>query len=380
MRRYILLLALLTVTVLSCNEEDDKAIKTSSVDQNFPSWINGFPSVVTGATSIDLVVETTDAGKVYYVISDTNITLTPEELISEASNPTIGGIKYSGVLAVQAKTKTIQTIEKLSEHHKYFSYILAEPKSAAGTDAIRTIPFTTRVRQDTAQFFSQSENRHVNYLLYRPETVFKNTGQKQPIIIFLGGFGEKATAEHPINLLQNGLLPDYIQRGNDVPMMVMSIQHIHEIWRNELIQEGIDYALENFEADKDRIYLVGTSGGAFGVWNFAEAFPERIAAIVPISGGIEKENACRLRSVAVWAFTNHSDPLVPPGKTVSLIKAINNCSPVTEAKLVMFPDTGHNCWKRVFDKKHPDWSKSPNVDRVDIFAWLLQQSRNSGGN
>jgi predicted peptidase len=371
-----LLLLLLIATVFACSDDDTGGRTTAS---NNAAWVNGFPKIRHGATSVDLEIETKDSSKIYYVVADENLTFTADELVEQAESPTSASIQSNGVAEARPQQIALATIEKLSESKRYFLYVLAVPEGSPSTASeVQKIEFTTNVRQDTASFFSAYEKREVTYLLYRPEDVFKNPEMKYPIVFFLGGFGERATNNRPVNIIQNGLLPEYIHKGNNVPMMVMSIQHVREVWHNELINEAMEYALKNLPVDKNRVFMVGTSGGAFGVWDFAQEFPQRVAAIVPISGGGDESKACRLRNIAVWAFTNAADPLVHPGESVGMIRAINACAPTTEAKLNIFPDRGHDCWRRVFDRNHPDWSKSPQAERYDIFDWLMKQDSKAG--
>jgi predicted peptidase len=364
------------IAIWSCHNDDptEETKIVQSPDQR--GWNEGFPAIAVGATSVDFSFETTAASIIYYHISEEPLKLSAEDLVKVVSSPSNSPNKFSGSRELNPNEISVATIKELKEGKKYYSYILAKNKiNDASPNTIREIPFTTAIRQDTRQFHSNSENREVNYLIYRPEEIIKNPNKKYPIIFFLGGFGEMATEHKKINLIQNGLLPEYIQKGNDVPMIVMSVQHIHQEWQNPLINEAMDFAFKNYQIDKNKVYLVGTSGGAFGVWNFAESFAGRLTAIVPISGGGDFTRACTLKALAVWAFHNDQDDLVPPGKSIQMVEAVNECSPIIPAKLLIFPDKGHNCWRRVFDKNHPDWQKSPGVERVDIFQWLLSQSR-----
>jgi predicted peptidase len=366
---YILIL----IAIFSCHDDDPTEETKIIQSQDQGGWSEGFPAIAIGATSVDFSFETTVPSIIYYLISEEPLKLSPEDLVKAVSS---SSNKFSGSRELNSNEISVETIGELKEGKKYYSYILSKNEiNDASQNTIREMPFTTAIRQDTRQFHSDSENREVNYLIYRPEEVIKNPNKNYPIIFFLGGFGEMATEQKKINLIQNGLLPEYIQKGNDVPMIVISVQHIHQDWQNPLINEAMDFAFKNYPIDKNKIYLVGTSGGAFGVWNFAESFPERLTAIVPISGGGDYTRACTLKALAVWAFHNDQDDLVHPGKSIQMVEAVNECSPTIPAKLLIFPDKGHNCWRRVFDKKHPDWQKSPGVERVDIFQWLLSQSR-----
>jgi hypothetical protein len=364
---------LVALAIVSCHREDDDPAAKAALDAS-PSWINASPLVRPGATSADLVFKTDREATIYYVVSEKEISLSAPLLVAESKSPTDPSIRFNGVTDVPAGTEILTSIEKLQEQKTYYAYFLAQsPGASSANDPIRDLRFKTQIRQDTVQFFSSAENREVDFLLYRPEHVFKNPNEKYPIIIFLGGLGEKATKSRRVNIIQNGLLPEYIYKGNDVPMLVMSIQHVYDDWNINLINEAIDYALAKLPVDKARVYLVGTSAGAFGVWGFAEEFADRIRAIVPISGGGDTQRACTLKNEAIWAFTNKFDHLVNPGKSINMVHAVNACAPVTPAKLNVFPDAGHDCWRRVFDKNHPDWKKSPQEQRVDIFQWLIDQ-------
>lgn len=370
------LLILSALIFISCKDDPEEVVAKSTSTKIAPAWSSGFPSVKSGATSVDIHLQTERSASIYYVITLDDVTLAPEQLITEASSPTLPSIVHASVSQALEKDAVLEDVQKLDEHQSYYAHFLAlSDGQSAADETVKKLSFTTMIRQDTSHFFSAFENRNINYLIYRPESVFKEPDAKYPIIFFLGGHGETATQARPINVIQNGLLPEYIYKGNDVPMIVMSVQHVDEDWKNELISEAMDHAFSTLPIDKSKVFLVGTSGGAFGVWEFAQEFPERISAIVPISGGGKADKACTLKDLSVWAFTNHKDDLVPPGRSIAMIKAINECSPSKEARLNIFPDEGHDCWRRVFDKNHPDWSKSPNTEKVDIFQWLLTQTR-----
>jgi pimeloyl-ACP methyl ester carboxylesterase len=369
------LFGLLLVTILfsGCkDDQEDQNVYASSGET--AHWVDGFPAVAEGATTADLTFQLQEQGTIHYIVSDVPLNLTPQQLIKESTSPSFEQIRENGSINARKSDVTVATVDQLREHTRYYAYALAG--SGSSNDSIHEISFVTKVRQDTASFKSRYEDREVNYLLYLPEEVLKYPEKKDyPIIFFLGGHGEAATGRKPINVIQNGLLPEYIYKGNDVPTMVMTIQHVNKEWKNELINEAMDFAMQHLPVDKSRVYLVGTSAGAFGVWRFAQAFPERLTAIVAASGGGDTENICRLKEIPVRAFHNQRDHLVPPGQSMKMVDAVNNCDPRIVARLDIFPDSGHNCWRRVFDPNHPDWTKSPDMNRIDIYGWLLQHSR-----
>lgn len=343
---------------------------------NAPVWSAGFPDIAHGAVSADLHFSTDIDSKVYWVIADKSLSLSPKEVKAEALKPRNPAIKFQGMEEVSGAEGAVTAVTSLQENTNYTVYMVAENTTEwVGDETVQQMAFRTHSRQDTLEYNSVAENRTVKYLLYRPEEVFKNPDKKYPIAFFLAGNGEVGTATTPIAVIHNGSLPEYIHLGNDVPMIVMSIQHIKEIWNNDLINEGIDHAIETYSVDENKMYLIGMSGGAFGAWHFAEKHPERLAALVAISGGGEPEEACNLKNMSVWAFHNRIDDVVNPGTSLNMIRALEACNPTHEVKLQLFPDPGHDCWRRVFDPNHADWARSPNIPRIKLYDWLLGQSR-----
>jgi len=354
-----------------CNEKEKENAVTPDA---LPYWVSDFPAINHGAVSADLLLQTSRPAKVYWVITEEGESYSGEQIKSISEVQKEHGI--TGNTTVRKNEPVSITVTELEENTAYTAYLVAQSTVDESLDPeVKQIDFTTHGRQDTLAFQSVAENRTVNYLLYRPEAVFKNPNEKYPIAFFMAGYGEVATEQKPIAVINNGSLAEYIYKGNDVPMIVMTIQHTRENWNTTLIHEAMDHALVNYPVDENRFYRIGMSGGAYGSWAFAQQAHERLAAMVAISGLGDPEKACNLKNLAVWGFHNAIDEIVHPGKTTSMINALQACNPTQEVKLQLFPDEGHNAWRRVFDPDHDDWRKSPDVPRIDLYNWLLDQRK-----
>ena len=364
----------LLILIWSGCSDKDKEKENAVTPDALPYWAADFPAINHGAVSADLLLNTSRPAKVYWVISGKGEAYSGEQIksISEVQKEN----DITGMATLRKDEPVSITVTGLEENTAYTAYLVAQSSDDESLDSeVKQIDFITHPRQDTSTFQSAAEDRIVNYLLYRPEVVFKSPDEKYPIAFFLAGYGEVGTEEKPIAAINNGSLAEYIYKGNDVPMMVMTIQHIREDWNTALIHEAMDYALANYPVDENRFYLIGMSGGAFGTWAFAQEAPERLAAMVAISGLGDPEEACNLKNLAVWGFHNAIDEIVHPGKTTSMINALQECNPTQEVKLQLFPDEGHNAWRRVFDPEHDDWRKSPDIPEIDLYNWLLDQSK-----
>ena len=374
MKNIVLLIFLGMIGVACSEEKEEKNTVAQTVGK--PEWSAGYPQVRVGARSADLVIKTDKQAKLFYLVTDTAMTFSATDLMREATSPSLAGVKANGTITINALEEKTQTFENLEPGKQYYFHLIARnPLDETSEVPVQTLKKATFVRQDTSEFFSQAENREVSFLIYQPEEALKNPQEKFPAIIFLGGLGEIARGNKTINLLRNGSLPDYISKGNDVPMIVISPQHVTQVWNVHMVEESINYGIKNYPIDEDRIYLVGTSAGAFGSTEYALTYPTKLAALVPISGGGKNDEACKIKNVAVWAFHNQHDDIVSPGRSITFIDALSSCAPSKEVKLQLFPDPGHNCWRRIFDPKHQDWAKTPDMERIDIYQWLLQQRR-----
>lgn len=365
----LILLLFSSIILLACS-------KDNVTPTGIPQWVEGYPKVAFGSKSADLLVNTDKSATVYWVISTKELTaVTGEDIKIEAMSPTNSSILFNGSFNVDAETEVVNTVDNLDENTKYFFYTAAENSSdLLLQEGAFVSNFTTHIRQDVKTYQSVAENRAVSYLIYQPEMALKYPNEDYPILFFLGGNGEVA-AQGQINMIRNGSLPEYISLGNDVPMLVMSIQHTVPNWNVAMIHEGVLHALATLPVDESKVYMTGISGGGFGCWNYAVAHANVLTAIVPISGGGNQAKACDLNMVAISAFHNQTDGIVGSSNSINMIQAVNNCSRTEPAELLLFPDTGHDCWRRVYNRNHPNWSKSPSVAKFDIYEWLLSKSK-----
>ena len=59
----------------------------------------------------------------------------------------------------------------------------------------------------------------------------------------------------------------------------------------KVVLQILDDVQKNYPVDKSRIYLTGLSMGGYGSWDLAMRQPARFAAVVPICGGGDPEQA-----------------------------------------------------------------------------------------
>ncbi len=219
------------------------------------------------------------------------------------------------------------------------------------------------------------------YYIYKPGG-YADDGPEYPLLLFLHGWGERGDSSKDEGVLNNVLKygpPRLIRAGQwepKYPFVVVSPQLIPEFWAPHQIHNFIDYIVENYQINTDRIYLTGLSLGGGGCWFYAGAIEEHYAAaIVPISSSGQMDLVDHLRDVPIWAFHGDEDELVDPYEnfgSVQMVESINRTDPPIRAKVTVYPNIGHNAWTITYNglgMNTPYWYDSYNMN---IYEWMLQ--------
>ena len=194
------------------------------------------------------------------------------------------------------------------------------------------------------------------YLLYLPE----HGEAPWPLVVFLHGSGQRGT--NPNVLREWG--PFLYLKHTSLPAIVASPQCLptHQ-WEPAAVMQFVDLLSEQYQVERKRIYVVGCSMGGYGAWRVAAAYPTRFAAIAPICGGGQPEDAEVLADLPIWAFHGDKDEVVPVTESERMVEAVRAAGGTP--KLTVLPGAGHGICHAV-------------CTRADLWRWLLRQ-RASGG-
>lgn len=193
------------------------------------------------------------------------------------------------------------------------------------------------------------------YLRYVPE------GQDYPLLLFLHGSGERGSDLAHVG--DHGLAD--ILAHLPEPTLVLAPQCPEDIrWIHHLegLEAILDSALANYPVDRTRIYLTGLSMGGQGTWYLGAKIPERFAALVPICGRSNPEEAERLKDLPIWVFHGAEDTVIPVSESEGMVIALQTHG--SDVKLTVYPDTEHNSW-------------TPAYREADLYTWLFNQRRDS---
>ncbi|MBE2249108.1 MAG: dienelactone hydrolase family protein [Myxococcus sp.] len=112
--------------------------------------------------------------------------------------------------------------------------------------------------------------------------------------------------------------------------------------------------------DPRRVYLVGFSMGAIGLWDLISHHRDLFTAAVPISGDLDVEAAGDLLSFPLWAFHGEHDELVSNANTRAMFAMMQRLGGV--ARYTELPGVGHDAWQQAFARR-------------ELYDWLFAQRR-----
>lgn len=176
-------------------------------------------------------------------------------------------------------------------------------------------------------------------------------------------------------LIEQGRFPEsFIVNGNNFQFVVISPQFVNWPDANN-INEIINYAVEHYKINANRIYLTGHSmgGGVTCVYAGQNTnFAKRLAAIIPIAPAFTPSSSnsqvIAEANLPVWATHNDGDTVVPVSNTISFIESINEAKPQVPAKMTIFHSDAHDAWTQTYD---PAFKES----NLNIYEWMLQYDR-----
>ena len=197
------------------------------------------------------------------------------------------------------------------------------------------------------------ENKRVeklNYLLYLP----KNANGKLPMIVMLHGAGERGDN---FDLIPVHGVAKYVMQGKEIDAIVIAPQCPNNFIWNHLtveLKELIDFAIEEYGADPDRISITGLSMGGYGTWEMGMSYPGFFSALAPICGGGVSWRVGAIGKTPVWAFHGDKDSAVPPVNSYEMCDRLKASG--GNVRLTVFHGVEHNAWEPAYETtKLIDW-------------------------
>jgi predicted peptidase len=187
-----------------------------------------------------------------------------------------------------------------------------------------------------------------------------------PLIVFLHGSGRDGVDGR--QQLMIGLGPEVYSRHINFrafPYFVLFPQARHP-WSADAndvraVMAALDRTLAAYRIDPDRVYLTGISDGGDGAWELAAAYPDRWAALIPISCGGARIQFDRIKRLPIRWYQNTGDRIHNVRDVVDKLKRAGS-----PAELIEFDDPSHDAWARAYSDP-------------GLYRWLNRQARHVAG-
>jgi predicted peptidase len=196
------------------------------------------------------------------------------------------------------------------------------------------------------------------YLLYLPKDYADSTA-KWPLLLFLHGTGGRGESLEIIRRRYGP--PKLTEAGKDFRLIIVSPQcPTGQGWSTDVLDLVLKDVVRRYRVDEDRIYVTGLSMGGYGTWAMAFAYPERFAAIAPICGGGEPEQAHRIKHLPVWVFHGAKDTNVPIKESRAMVDALQRVG--GNVKFTIYPEADHDSWTETYNN-------------AALYEWFLKHHR-----
>lgn len=225
------------------------------------------------------------------------------------------------------------------------------------------------------------ESKHFRYRVFVPKD--KAPEERLPVMLYLHGSDERGDDNQG---QLSGPAPSILANPNLFRFVIVFPQcPVGRFWDKEMIEVAmteLDQTVKEFDSDESQLYLAGFSLGGYGTWSAAAMYPDKFAAVVPMSGRIiprpgERRNvapeiieladapdpfaafANRLKNTSVWIFHGANDNIVPVDSSRLMAKALKNAGNMT-SMYTELENTGHVSLTAAF--REPE-----------LFKWLAKQ-------
>lgn len=222
-------------------------------------------------------------------------------------------------------------------------------------------------------------NGELNYRIYIPDDY--SDDKSYNLLIFLHGAGERGEdnelqIKYNVNILQRTVDHEAYSKECIIiaPQCPPNCQWVNTPWGNGDYRVSnveiskpmssllglIDEILEEYNINKNKIYISGISMGGYGTWYLLMTKPQLFAAGIPVCGGADSTMAENVKNIPIWTFHGDVDSAVPVSGTRTMVKALKDIG--ADIRYTEYPDVDHNSWVNAFNEP-------------ELLDWLFSKSK-----
>jgi predicted peptidase len=215
---------------------------------------------------------------------------------------------------------------------------------------------------------------------------YEKTTKRYPLLLFLHGAGQTGDGNKDLHkilyegvpeLLNQQAFPAHFKMNGTYYSFIVLAPQFNELPKVPTIHSFLEYAKQQYRIDESRVYISGLSAGGIATSDYGAAYPNQVAAIVPLSGvSLWFDLDTKAKSIAagklpVWAFHNSDDRSIPVNDVRMFLQLINDNHPAVKPKLtelLAFGIFNHDSWTVATDPAFKE-------DGENIYEWMLKHKR-----
>lgn len=183
-----------------------------------------------------------------------------------------------------------------------------------------------------------------NLWVYTPKD-YDSTRAEKPLLLFLHGASLSGTDLQRVR--KYGPLTA-ISYGHDIDAVILAPQSPGGGWAPAKVENVVNWALEHYAVDTNRIYVIGLSMGGYGTINYVATYPDRIAAAMALCGGGGVKDYCGLNTLPFWILHGTADKAVSINESQKVVNAMKACGPTPLLRFTKLSGQSHSALTKIF--------------------------------
>lgn len=213
------------------------------------------------------------------------------------------------------------------------------------------LPALSATAQSITAHKALSDNGY-DYWFHQPA----NADSIKPLIVFMHGASLCGRNLHKVK--RYGTI-DAIERGRKVDAYVIAPQNPGGAWEPRRVMEIVEWAQDNYNIDRQRIYVLGMSLGGYGTIDFCATYHHKVAAGIAMCGGGTVRNYERLNALPMWIIHGTADRAVSVRMSDAVVKEMREAEGgAPRLQYDRVKGMNHSALARAFYKK-------------EIYEWLF---------
>lgn len=174
---------------------------------------------------------------------------------------------------------------------------------------------------------------------------YDSTQAVYPLILFIHGNSLCGTDMNRV--LRYGVL-DAMEKGRKINAVVLAPQNPGGAWSPQRLNNILEWTLQHYTVDTNRIYVIGMSLGGYGTLDFVGTYPERIAAAMALCGGATLKDYSKLNTVPLWIIHGTGDKAVTVAQSQKVVNNMKACGDTPLLRFDKLPGASHAHLARAF--------------------------------